>query len=57
MPRMSNRPILRRIVLVLGLMGILMALADVVARRELAQAAHETFGRGGAISRTAEAID
>ncbi|MHC2107010.1 hypothetical protein [Methylobacterium sp. CM6246] len=54
---MSNRPILRRIVLVLGLMGILMALADVVARRELTQAAHETFGRGGAISRTAEATD
>lgn len=54
---MSNRPILRRIVLVLGLMGILMALADVVARRELTQAAHETLGRDGAISRTAEATD
>jgi hypothetical protein len=52
---MSNRPILRRAVLVLGLMGILLALADVVARRELTRAADISFARGGAIARTAEA--
>lgn len=52
---MSNRPILRRAVLVLGLMGILLALADVVARQELTQAADNPFAHGAAIARTAEA--
>lgn len=54
---MSNRPLLRRAALVVGLMGILLALADVVARRELTQAADDSFARGGAIARTAEASE
>ncbi|MCJ2059797.1 hypothetical protein MKL09_25105 [Methylobacterium sp. J-048] len=54
---MSNRPLLRRAALVLGLMGVLLTLADVVARRELTQAADESFGRGEAIARTAAATE
>jgi hypothetical protein len=54
---MPNRPLLRRAALIVGLMGILLALADVVARRELTQAANDSFARSGAIARTAEASE
>ena len=52
---MSNRLIPRSAVLVLGLVGIFVALADVVARRELTRAADISFARGGSIAQTAEA--
>lgn len=55
MLRMSTRPLLRRVVLVLMLMGALVTLADVIARRELRQAADESFGRNGAVAHTAQA--
>ncbi|MCJ2122060.1 hypothetical protein [Methylobacterium sp. J-077] len=54
---MSTRPLLRRVALVLVLLGGLLALADLVARRELRQAADESFGRSGAIAHTAEATE